>query len=499
MRIDDQFREWWTECKGRPPIPPGHVLPVNHALQGHPEAPRLWERHIHDILVKELEFVPTTHEKCLYSRRDSADNLEMILRQVDDFSVSATEQTECQNIIRQIGKHLTVPLNDLGLIRKFNGVNVQQTKWYIKISCEDYLLKILLQHEWLNLKASDLPVPMRSDTKYQQELETTVRPATPEEQQQVQHQAGFSYRMATGELIYALIVARMEISFAIIKLSQFSANPALIHYKALRQVFAYLNNTKEDGLIYWRPRPREDLPEMMMPTPKSNPHNRLPVHQQPPLSLLAYSDSDWGSDVSHRRSVSGTVILLSGAAVLYGTKFQKAIALSSTEAEFVSASDTGKYALYLRSILTDLGFAQSDPTTLLIDNTGAVFMVDAQAPTRRTRHVDIRYFALLQWSDTGQVKAQFIPTASNISDSLTKPTGRIKFHQHADLFMGRIPPQYVPITAVPATITCLQWLQPHPLALSTLSALYHPILNAFSFDISDLDSTEHGRVRGYSS
>ena len=41
MRIDDQFREWWAECKGRPPIPPGYVLPVNHALQGHPEAPRL--------------------------------------------------------------------------------------------------------------------------------------------------------------------------------------------------------------------------------------------------------------------------------------------------------------------------------------------------------------------------------------------------------------------------------------------------------------------------
>ena len=129
MRIDDQFREWWTEYKGRPPIPPGYVLPVNHALQGHPEAPRLWERHIHDIIVNNLKFAPTTHEKCLYSRRDSTDNLQMILRQVDDFSVSATEQDVCQDIIRQIGSHLTVPLNDLGIIRKFNGVNIQQTKW----------------------------------------------------------------------------------------------------------------------------------------------------------------------------------------------------------------------------------------------------------------------------------------------------------------------------------------------------------------------------------
>ena len=263
-------------------------------------------------------------------------------------------------------------------------------------------MKILLQHRWLHLQASVLPVPMRSDSKYQRELETAERPQTSEEQQHVQQQAaGFSYRMATGELIYALIVARLEISYAIIKLSQFNANPATIHYKTLRQVLAYLNNTRDDGLIYWRPHPRDDLPFAEVPTQRSRSQNRLPLYQQPPLSLLAYSDSDWGSDISHRHSVSGTIILLSGAAVLYSTKFQKAIALSSTEAEFVSASDTGKYVLYLRSILTDLSFEQSDPTTLLIDNTRAVFMVDAQAPTRRTRHVDIRYFALLQWNDTG--------------------------------------------------------------------------------------------------
>jgi hypothetical protein len=209
------------------------------------------------------------------------------------------------------------------------------------------------------------------------------------------------------------------------------------------------------------------------------------------MSLSVYSDSDWGSDTTHRHSVSGTIILLSGAAVLYSTKFQKAIALSSTEAEFVSASDAGKYARYLRSILTDLGYDQSDPTTLLIDTTGAVFMVEALAPTRRTRHVDIRYFALLQWSDTGQLKAASIPTVTNTSDSMTKPTGRIKFHQHADIFMGRLPPQYMPQAALisaslsdttTASVQSFQWVYPHPLALITLSALYNPIYTTFCFD-----------------
>ena len=144
--------------------------------------------------MKDLNFVPTTHEKCLYSRRDDKDNLQMTLRQIDDFSVWASEQQACKDIFQQIGSHLTVALNDLGIIRKFNGVNIHhQTKWYIKISYEDYLLKILMQHDWLHLKASGLPVSimLRSDSKYQWDLETAERPTTPEEQQHIQTQAGF--------------------------------------------------------------------------------------------------------------------------------------------------------------------------------------------------------------------------------------------------------------------------------------------------------------------
>jgi hypothetical protein len=91
MQIDDQFAEWWVEHLGNPPIPPGYVRPVNHALQGHPEASTLWETHIHGIIVNKLHFTPTTHE----SKRDpDGQNLQMILRQVDNFSVSADSQDQ---------------------------------------------------------------------------------------------------------------------------------------------------------------------------------------------------------------------------------------------------------------------------------------------------------------------------------------------------------------------------------------------------------------------
>ena len=39
---DKAFRDWWTIHKGRPPLPAGYVIPMIAAMQGHPEAQRLW-------------------------------------------------------------------------------------------------------------------------------------------------------------------------------------------------------------------------------------------------------------------------------------------------------------------------------------------------------------------------------------------------------------------------------------------------------------------------
>lgn len=129
----------------------------------------------------------------------------------------------------------------------------------------------------------------------------------------------------------------------------------------------------------------------------------------------------------------------------YKTRYQKTIALSSTEAEFVNASNTGKMILYLRSLLQDIGYPMPQPKALDIENSGTTFMISELAPTQLTRHIYIRYyFAILDWSNKNQLKPATIRMNQNISDSLTKPLGRIKFHQQCELSMGRIPPTYVP-------------------------------------------------------
>jgi hypothetical protein len=457
MAIDDQFRTWWTESMGNKPIPEGYVLPVNHALQGHPEAPRLWEKHIVKILDK-LGFKSTTHEKCIYQKTVAGEKV-LFLRQVDDFAVSCRDTEISKEIIRQVGAQLQVPLNDLGTLNKFNGLDILQTRDYVKIYCESFLDKVLKGHGWEETIEQHNPIPMRNDTAYQAQLESATLPSTPEEQKQLQDE-NFNYRQAIGEAIYAMTIARPDIAFAVIKLSQYSANPAKIHYQAVRHLFKFLALTKTRGIYYWRKIPVPSLPTIPAEGCVSHSEilDKIPKTKQP-HRLHTYVDSDWGSDRTHRRSVTGLVIMMAGGVIAYKSKYQPTIALSSTEAEFTAAAEAGKTTLYLRSILHELGFSQYLPTVLYEDNTGALHMANAQQPTRRTRHMDTKHFAIQDWVEHDQLDVTQIGTALNISDAFTKALGRIKFYEQTDVIMGRRIPPYVP-----------SWvLQDHPAPTKTFS------------------------------
>jgi hypothetical protein len=98
-------------------------------------------------------------------------------------------------------------------------------------------------------------MPMKSNSKYQADIQTSRGPELIKEQKKLEKRMGFSYRQTIGELIYALTVCQIDLSIAVITLSQHSHHPAQIHYEAVKQVFAYLNATKKDGLTYSRPQP----------------------------------------------------------------------------------------------------------------------------------------------------------------------------------------------------------------------------------------------------
>ena len=105
---------------------------------------------------------------------------------------------------------------------------------------------------------------------------------------------------------------------------------------------------------------------------------------------------------------------------MYKTRYQPTVALSSTESEFSAACDAAKSILYVRSIMEQIRIPQPDATVLYIDNNGAMLMANAQQPTRRTCHLDLKHFALLDWVEKDLVVLSRIDSTDNFTNGLTK-------------------------------------------------------------------------------
>jgi hypothetical protein len=362
MRVDVQFREWWAN-KGRPPIPAGYVVPILKNLQGHPEAPRQWSKHI-DAILHEFNFVPTRHAPCIYRATIEGEDV-LFLRQVDDFAIATNNAALYNRICDSLDSKLLVPMKRQGLLTHYNGIDIIQSSDHITLHCGTYIRKIVANHGWSDMHAKHLP--MSSENEHIHALDTAEPPSTAAGKLALEN-AHFRYRGAIGELIWAIITCRPEISKPVCKLSQFSTTPAKIHYDATRHIFSFLAGTQDYGLTYWHKTPHPSLPKLAAPPLLTAPSDRHMSHDtseadahSTPTALVVYVDSDWVADIRHRRSISGIIFKLTGAAIAWKCRVQTTISLSTSEAEYLAASDAGKMALYLRSVLEELHVPQNLP------------------------------------------------------------------------------------------------------------------------------------------
>jgi hypothetical protein len=93
-----------------------------------------------------------------------------------------------------------------------------------------------------------------------------------------------------------------------------------------------------------------------------------------------------------------------------------------------------------------LNIPQEAATVLYENNDGATAMANAGKPTSRSRHIDIKYYAIQEWIERDLIVLHRIDTALNMADHYyTKPLPRIiLFYRHNDFNMGRVPPTYSP-------------------------------------------------------
>ena len=235
---------------------------------------------------------------------------------------------------------------------------------------------------------------MHHDAEYNKQIEQ-AEPIPDKELKSIEKEMGFSYKQGIGELIYALVTCRPDISFPLIKLSQYSSKPARIHFEAVKGIYQYLKDTMDEGIHYWRTSPRNDRPDSPKPTTLTDYNNYSPHESKltPKADVVKLqTDASYSSDTTHRKSVTGIIAHLVGGSILYKTRFQDVVALSSTEAEFIAASEAGKNSLYIRSILQDMKLEQEHATIVYEDKQGAIAMSNSGRPTKQTKHIDTRHF-----------------------------------------------------------------------------------------------------------
>jgi hypothetical protein len=443
LAIDDTYADWYHDkYPDRPRITKGMVLPIIKALQGHPEAGRLWEELINSILVDKMKLENCTHEQSLYHGTFNGEKI-LVCRMVDDISIACDDRKTADMFVASIEESgIKIRVEEDG--DRYNGVDVDQTRDYIKLSCESFIDRMLLSHGWTTPGARETDrhdvVPLTPGKAHNL---MSAEPGPMEgtaEHAALEKQMGFGYRTVLGELTYAYVVCRLDIGFATTFLARSSTRPTAEHYHALKSIARYLRAHKDWGLMYWRNQPRMDAPIKDFDLVPDDPS--LPTFPATTAldRLVGFVDASHAACPRTRRSITGVLFTLAGACITFKSKMQATVSTSSTEAELIAAVYAAKMAKYFRSILKELGHEQKGPTILYEDNESAIKIVNAGRPTERARHIDIAHFAIQEWKKNGDIMLSHIPGIINSSDTMTKALAFSLLNRHVRRGMGHYGP-----------------------------------------------------------
>ena len=123
------------------------------------------------------------------------------------------------------------------------------------------------------------------------------------------------------------------------------------------------------------------------------------------------------------------MFLCCSGAISWNSKKQPTVALSTTEAEYMAACKATKEAIWLRKLLTDLGYSQNSPTTIFQDNQSCIKLARNHTFHVRSKHIDIRHHFIRETIENKLIDLTYCSTENMIADILTKPSARQKFEK----------------------------------------------------------------------
>lgn len=360
------------------------VLKLRKALYGLHQAPRAWNAKLHDTLLS-LGFARCPSEAAIYCRR-SGDARLVVGVYVDDLVITGTGCDDIKHFKKEMCS--AFKMSDLGLLHYYLGIEVKQGPSGISLSQGAYAAKILEKSGMAGCNPCQVPM----ETRLKLSKLSTELPVDATE-----------YRSIVGSLRY-LVNTRPDLAFAVGYVSRFLEEPREDHLAAVKHILRYVAGTQNWGL--WFGRKKEEQ-----------------------ACLTGFSDSDFAGDVDARKSTTGVIFFLTNSPITWQSKKQKVVAQSSCEAEYVAAANATCQALWLARVLAELSGAAPSAPMLRVDNKSAIALIKNPVLHGQSKHIQVKYHLVRESAEDGLIKVKFIRSEEQLGDILTKPLGKVKFHE----------------------------------------------------------------------
>lgn len=362
--------------------PPGYVqagdeekvCKLQKALYGLKQAPRAWNTRI-DTYFKANGFMQCPYEHAMYVKKEQDGGILFVCLYVDDLIFTGNNPSMFNTFKSNMMKEFE--MTDIGLMAHFLGIEVKQHEDGIFISQRTYAADVLKKFGME--KCNQVTTPVESGLELRKNEDGDVDPTY--------------FKSLVGSLRY-LTCTRPDILYGVGLISRYMETPDQSHLNAAKRILRYLKGTIDEGLSY---------------TPTNE------------FELIGYSDSDWGRDVDERKSTSGYVFFIGDSAFTWSSKKQPIVTLSTCEAEYVAANSAVCHAIWLRNMLTYLGFTQKDPTRIYVDNRSAIALAKNPVYHERSKHIDTRFHFIREHIKMKEVELLACKTNDQAADIFTKP------------------------------------------------------------------------------
>ncbi|GJW38803.1 retrovirus-related pol polyprotein from transposon TNT 1-94 [Tanacetum coccineum] len=363
------------------PARPHHVYHLKKALYGLKQAPRAWYDTLSKFLLAQ-GFSKGVVDPTLFIRKTGKHTLHVQIY-VDDIIFASTDPKDCDRFSNEMSSKFQMSM--MGQISFFLGLQISHNPRGIFINQSKYANEILKKFDLHKSDHVDTHIVER--TKLGEDLSGILVDQT-------------QYRSMIGSLMY-LTASRPDLVFAVCMCARYQSMPTKKHLEAVKRVFWYLQGTINMGLWY----------------PKYT-----------AMALTSYADADHVGCQDTRRSTSDSAQFHGDKLVSWSSKKQTSTSISSTEAEYITMSGCCAQILWMRSQLSDYGFAYNH-IPLYYDNKSVIALYCNNVQYSRSKHINIRHHFIREQVEKGVVELYFVRTAYQLADIFTKalPRERFKF------------------------------------------------------------------------